>query len=84
MPNGGGLAGQGNNIALILPRPGSTTTYYVFTIWAQGTSTLYPYGIYYSVVDMNLAAGQGSVVAKKIYLVFKRTAFKGGFGTGQR
>ncbi len=62
MANGSGLAGNlsSTQAALIVKQPGNNNNYYVFT---TGTG-----GIMYSVVDMNLAAGAGSVIAKNIPL----------------
>jgi gliding motility-associated-like protein len=57
--NGGSTPSQGS---LIIRRPGSTTLYYVFTVVGVGGSA------YYSVVDMSLAAGHGSVVTKNSVL----------------
>jgi gliding motility-associated-like protein len=66
MANGSGLAGtnfsfQGN---LIVPKPGTTNLYYMFTVKGNNTAN----GLNYSVVDMNLAAGQGSVITKNTLL----------------
>ena len=62
MSNGTGLLG--NNGAtqpcIILKKPSSTNLYYVFTVQGYGGNA----GLNYSLVDMNLAAGQGSVVIK--------------------
>ncbi|MCC6371842.1 MAG: gliding motility-associated C-terminal domain-containing protein [Bacteroidia bacterium] len=66
MPNGTGLDGghSSTQAAIILKKPGSSTVYYVFTVigntWFQGLN--------YTVVDMSLAAGQGSVTAKNVNL----------------
>ena len=64
MANGNGLAGElalSQNV-LIAKQPGSTTQYYVFTA-NRGIS-----GFRYSIVDMSLAAGQGSVTAKNVWI----------------
>jgi gliding motility-associated-like protein len=64
MPNGYGLRGDysSSQSALIVPKPGSRSFYYVFTApaWA-GSKT----GIYYSVVDLSLNKGMGDVVDGK-------------------
>ncbi|MCC6369500.1 MAG: hypothetical protein IT236_00700, partial [Bacteroidia bacterium] len=62
MANGTGLFGNSTptQSSLILKRPGSSTSYYVFTV--QGLSGTA--GLNYSIVDMSLAAGQGSVTVK--------------------
>jgi hypothetical protein len=60
MPNGTGLlAGTSSTqAALIVPQPGSTTLYYVFTTDEIGGAN----GFRYSVVDMSLQSGNGDVV----------------------
>ncbi len=57
MANGTGLAGNGTSTqsGMIVQLPGSTNIYYIFTIWGNAN---------YSIVDMNLAAGLGSVTVK--------------------
>ncbi len=60
MANGSGLSAvpwTTSQPALIIKKPSSLSEYYVIT---NATSS----GIYYSVVDMNLAAGMGSVTVK--------------------
>jgi len=64
MANGSGLLGLGDQPVIILPKPGSTSLYYIFT---SSNSTVNP-GLYYSIVDITLAAGQGSVVSKNVML----------------
>ncbi len=58
----------GNNSAcqacVIIKQPGSATLYYIFTV--QGVSG--PAGLNYSIVDMSLSAGQGSVTVKNATL----------------
>lgn len=67
MPNGNGLNGMnGNNNMLIVKKPGSNTLYYIFVIRYNLNSPPDPDGLYYSIVDISLAAGQGSVVAKNV------------------
>jgi gliding motility-associated-like protein len=67
MPNGAGILGtlvygsctQG---VLIVPKPGSTTQYYLFTL--EGLSdAIYTGRLFYNLVDMTLAGGLGDVVA---------------------
>lgn len=66
MANGTGLIGghTPTQSSLILKKPGSATLYYVFTIhgntWAPG--------LHYSIVDMSLASGNGSVTVKNANL----------------
>jgi hypothetical protein len=73
MANGTGLNGGpglwgGNPTttqgALITRQPGSCNIYYLFTLASQSQSM----GLCYSIVDMNLAAGTGSVTIKNAYL----------------
>lgn len=69
MPNGTGLMGGSSSTqsCLIVPLPGSTTIYYVFTTSELGISS----GTRYSVVDMTLNGGLGDVVvASKNTLLF--------------
>lgn len=61
MPNGTGLLGNNSlQSALILKKPGSATLYYIFTAEVGGTQQ----GLRYSVIDMALASGSGSVISK--------------------
>jgi hypothetical protein len=66
MANGSGLLGNfsASQGALILRQPGSSNLYYLFTLDADGLTN----GLRYSVIDMNLAAGMGSVTAKNVLL----------------
>lgn len=59
MPNGTGLLGgiSSTQSALIIPKPGSTSLYYVFTVDEFGG----PNGFRYTVVDMSLLSGLGDV-----------------------
>ena len=71
MANGTGLVGNvngtgGSQGVLIVQKPGSSTVYYVFTSQWNNTSSA---GLYYSEVDMSLAAGMGSVTVKNATLV---------------
>ncbi|MEI6436452.1 MAG: PKD domain-containing protein, partial [Bacteroidota bacterium] len=62
MPNGIGLFGSQNTQAVYaVKKPGSENLYFLFTIY----SNLMPlnYGLYYSVIDMNLNGGLGDVVS---------------------
>ncbi len=62
MPNGSGLMGDlsSTQSALIVPRPGSNTQYFLFTTAADLGSN----GFRYSIVDMSLQAGLGDVTSK--------------------
>ena len=66
MANGSGLKGHSSSTqsALIIPKPGSDTVYYLFTT----TAAAGPDGLCYSVVDMESAAGLGSVIEKNTLL----------------
>lgn len=71
MPNGFGLMGNSSSTqsCLIVPQPGSSTRYYVFTTDCLENSGMN--GTRYTVVDMSLAAGMGDVVAaEKNVLLF--------------
>ena len=70
MPNGTGLTGEQSSAqsALIVPLPGSTTQYYVFTAgeyFSGGIS-----GYRYSIVDLTLNGGLGDVTATKNVLLY--------------
>jgi hypothetical protein len=87
MPNGTGLTGDQSSAqsALIVPMPGSTTEYYIFTaseFFSGGTS-----GYRYSIVDMTLNGGIGDVTATKNVLLYapaceKLACVKNSAGTG--
>ena len=59
MTNGSGLLGgnSSSQSAIIVPQPGSTTLYYIFTTPNQGMLD----GLNYSIVDMSLQGGLGEV-----------------------
>jgi gliding motility-associated-like protein len=62
MANGTGLLGDpsSSQSALIIPKPGSKSVFYIFTAPAWGDYL--NYGIRYSVVDLNLNNGLGGIV----------------------
>lgn len=62
MANGNGLLGSTSSTeeALIVKQPGTQDIYYIFTQDEQGHNN----GFRYSIVDMSLAAGMGSVTIK--------------------
>ena len=61
MANGSGLLGvNAFQSSIILKKPQSNSLYYIFTVGGLSTN----YGLHYSVVDMSLASGQGSVTSK--------------------
>ncbi|MBX3164807.1 MAG: hypothetical protein KF900_10020, partial [Bacteroidetes bacterium] len=62
MANGTGLFGFGTQSSLIVKQPGSSTIYYIFNIRSLNNNN--NPGFYYSIVDMSLAAGMGSVTVK--------------------
>ncbi len=66
MPNGSGLTGHesSSQAALIVPKPGSSNLYYIFTTDAF----FYANGLRYSVVDMSLQGGMGDVTMKNVLL----------------
>ena len=67
MPNGTGLLGSfsSSQSAIIVPRPGNSDQYYIFTVPVSGTI-----GMHYSLVDMTLNSGLGDVVVaeKNVFL----------------
>ncbi len=71
MPNGNGLMGgkSSTQSALILPKPGSETTYYIFTTDIQAQSN----GLRYTVVDMTKADGNGDIVSRNNFLIAPAT-----------
>jgi PKD repeat protein len=66
MANGIGLLGgiSSTQAAIIIKRPGSNSIYYIFTTTDFGD----PDGLRYSVVDLGLAAGLGSVTVQNVML----------------
>lgn len=66
MANGTGLLGGNSAVqsALIVKEPGNQNIYYIFTVDDFGG----PDGLRYSKIDMNLAAGLGSVTVQNILL----------------
>ena len=90
MPNGEGLLGStsATQSAMVLPRPGSSNIYYIFTSdnvqsYQNGEGGV---GFNYSVIDMNLNGGLGDVTVKNINLLpnasEKVTAVRNNAGTG--
>ncbi|MCX6275112.1 MAG: hypothetical protein NTV09_07885, partial [Bacteroidetes bacterium] len=65
MPNGTGLLGgtSASQSATILPYPGSSTQYYIFTVPNTAGG-----GLCYSIVDMTLAGGNGDITTKNFSL----------------
>ena len=67
MPNGSNLRGGSNTLlssttaAVIVPKPNSTSQFYIFTINELGAAAGFQ-GLHYSVVDMSLNNGLGDVI----------------------
>ncbi|MEO0468606.1 MAG: T9SS type A sorting domain-containing protein [Bacteroidota bacterium] len=71
MSNGNAIGGHqsGGQPAVILPQPGSSGIYYVFTVGQYASSA----GFRYTIVDMNQAGGLGAVTAKGVLLTATST-----------
>jgi len=85
MPNGIGLNGNSSSTqsAIIVPKPNSTTLYYIFTVDFEGGVN----GLQYSIVDITLNSGLGDVTSTKNVLLRtpvceKLTAVKNVDGNG--
>ncbi|MFK5879254.1 MAG: T9SS type B sorting domain-containing protein [Flavobacteriaceae bacterium] len=67
MPNGVGLAGDSSSSqsAMIIPKPGSTTIYYIFTVGAQSSGNA---GFNYYELDMSANSGLGDIVSGPVDL----------------
>ncbi|MBF9253375.1 PD40 domain-containing protein [Pontibacter sp. 172403-2] len=67
MPNGNGLMGgkSSTQSALILPKPGTDSTFYIFTTDIQAQSD----GLRYSVVDLSKAGGTGDIVSRNVFMI---------------
>ena len=71
MPNGFGMiGGQGTSTqaALIVPKPGSSTIYYLISADQGGYFRPPNQGVHYSIVDMSLNGGLGDVTTKNTLL----------------
>jgi gliding motility-associated-like protein len=77
MPNGTDLFGESTTTqTLIVPKPGSTTLYYIFTASPQGDHEFFPVerrGFRYSVIDMSEDSGLGDVIEKNTLLSVSTT-----------
>lgn len=64
MPNGHGLLGDPSSTqsGIIVPKPGSSNLYYIFTVDAVGNGNGGANGLNYSLVDMTLDGFKGDVV----------------------
>ncbi|MCB0713051.1 MAG: T9SS type A sorting domain-containing protein [Ignavibacteriae bacterium] len=72
MPNGTGLAGHESSgqPALIVPDPGDTNQFYLFTTGAANTSST---ATRYSIVDIRRDGGKGDVIVKNTLLLERGT-----------
>jgi len=70
MPNGTGLLGHESSThsAIVIPKPGSNTIYYIFT--ADADENNYAAGYNYSELDITLNGGLGDITATKNILLF--------------
>lgn len=71
MPNGTGLFGDpsSSQSGIIVPKPQSSTIYYIFTVAREG----FPNGVNYSEVDITLNGGMGDVTNKNVPLLPQST-----------
>ncbi|MGE5108960.1 MAG: PKD domain-containing protein, partial [Sphingobacteriales bacterium] len=69
MPNGTNLKGNwsATNSAIIIPKPGSDSIYYIFTTGAEEANNE---GYFFSEVDISLQGGLGDVTAAKNILLY--------------
>ena len=74
MPNGYGLLGSSSSTqnSIIIPKPGSSTIYYLFTNGAYTDA----YGLHYSEIDMSLNGGLGDVTSNKNIVLLDSTTEK--------
>ncbi len=77
MLNGDNLKGSAfsSQGSVIVQKPGSDNLYYVFTV-TTGQDPVAAYGLYYSIVDMDLNGGMGAVTNEKN--IFLSDAWDGG------
>lgn len=76
MQNGSGLMGDfmyGNYgpSVIIIPRPGSTTTYYIFSINRNNSDPSYPDALRYTTVISTLNNGEGGVINRNTIIMQK-------------
>jgi gliding motility-associated-like protein len=71
MQNGSGLMGHpsSSNSSIIVQQPGSDSLYYIFT--TDAAENEFSNGYRYSIVDMSLNSGLGSVIVKNMLLYAK-------------
>ena len=87
MANGSNLKGDPSSTqsGIIVPKPGSTTVYYIFTVDMQGGQALFAggdadgasNGFMYSEVDMTLNGGLGDVVVARKNVLLKKPTTEG-------
>lgn len=67
MPNGTGLLGDPSSTqsAIIVPKPDSTTLYYIFTVDELAQSN----GLNYNIIDMSLNNGLGDITIKNVSIL---------------
>jgi len=68
-PNGAGLNGCNTvtQVAVFVPKPGSTTLYYLFIIGGPAAnSSNRPWSLYYSEIDITLNGGFGDIAIKNM------------------
>lgn len=70
MPSVTNLGGNSSSSqsAIIVPQPGNTTLYYIFTVDATIGSTGGSGGLQYSIIDISLNSGLGDVTSQNILL----------------
>ncbi|MEP7254491.1 MAG: PKD domain-containing protein [Ferruginibacter sp.] len=73
MPNGDGLMGgpSSTHSAIIVPKPGSSAIYYIFTAEPINSTLVTSY--HFSEVDMQLDGGLGDVTGQKNILLYTRS-----------
>ncbi len=73
MPNGTGLLGHESSTqsAIIIPKKGSNTQYYLFTVDEPDPEEPINYGLNYTLIDLSLNNGYGDVVSseKNVHLI---------------
>jgi gliding motility-associated-like protein len=67
MANGNGLKGDqsSSNAAIVIPRPGSDSIFYIFTAGAVSATGIDNEGYFYSEIDISLQGGLGAVTDNK-------------------
>ncbi len=75
MANGSGLKGHmsSSNAAIVIPRPGSATIFYIFTSGAAENNNE---GYYFSEVDISMQGGLGAVTANKNIFLYGHSTEK--------